>query len=285
MQFDSSFSMNAIILITSDRQDDGGVTNRLDEDLQTIATAHEFIYYHEVISSREHFIQFMGLIKDFVVRKNLKPMIHFHMHGGSEFGLEIGNTKEYISWSELTGILRQINICMLNELCVISTACYAFNMIKEVAITQPSPYFCLVASQNEVKYGYIDDSASKFYNTLLKNGDLVIAYDEISDAFDFYQSERMLMISLAKYILHNCKGKQKQIRKEGLISKAISGGVIDTPESLKEMRKIIRDYITPNQALLNRYVDSFLIGKKIPITIDDIVSLVERSYCKARTKG
>ncbi|WP_221410944.1 hypothetical protein, partial [Aeromonas dhakensis] len=68
-------------------------------------------------------------------------------------------------------------------------------------------------------------------------------------------------------------------------SKAISGGVIDTPESLKEMRKIIRDYITPNQALLNRYVDSFLIGKKIPITIDDIVSLVEKSYCKARTKG
>ncbi|HDN9021627.1 TPA: hypothetical protein P2I16_003682, partial [Aeromonas salmonicida] len=233
----------------------------------------------------ERFIQFMGLIKDSVVRNNLKPVIHFHMHGGSELGLEIGNTKEYISWSELTGILRQINICMLNELCVISTACYAFNMIKEVAITQPSPYFCLIASKNEVKYGYIDDSASKFYNTLLKNSDLVIAYDEISDAFDFYQSERMLMISLAKYILHNCKGKKKQIRKEGLISKAISGGVIDTPESLKEMRKIIRDYITPNQALLNRYVDSFLIGKKIPITIDDIVGLVEKSYCKARTKG
>ncbi|WP_421254282.1 hypothetical protein [Aeromonas sp. 600948] len=278
MQFDSSFSMNAIILITSDRPDDGGVTKRLDEDLRTITTAYELIYYHEAVSSREQFIQFMGNINFFVVSNNLKPVIHFHMHGGSELGLEIGNTREYISWSELTETLRQINISMLNELCVISTACYAFNMINEITITQPSPYFSLIASHNEVKYGYIDDFASKFYNALLKYGDLIIAHDEINDAFDFYHSEKMLTISLAKYILHNCKGKQKQMRKEELISKAISGGVIDTPDSLKEMRRVIKEYITPNQELLNRYVDSFLIGKKIPITIDDIVSLVEGSY-------
>ena len=278
MQLDSSFNMNSIILVTSDREGDGGQTRRLDEDLQVITTSENCIYWHEEISNKHHFIMYMEEIKKCIKNEGMKPIIHFHMHGGKGLGLEIGATDEYISWTELSVILRDINVLLENNLCVVSTACHAFHMISDITITQPSPFFCFIASQEEVGFGYIDDNASKFYKSLFSTGSLDQAFGNISDMFNYYHSEKMLVIALTKYIINACKGKLKNQRKEELLSSAISGGMPNTPESLKEIRAMIKTHITPDQDLLNRYIDQFLIGKPISITIDGILDLVESSY-------
>lgn len=278
MQLDSSFNMNSIILVTSDHEGDGGQTRRLDEDLKSITDSENCIYWHEEIPNKHHFMMFMEEIKKCIKNDGMKPIIHFHMHGGKDSGLEIGATNEYISWAELSEILREINVLLGNNLCVVSTACHAFHMISEITITQPSPYFCLVASQEEVSFGYIDDNASKFYQSLFSNGSLDQAFSDISDMFSYYHSEKMLVVALSKYIIHGCKGKLKNQRKEELLSSAISGGMPNTAESLKEIRAMIKAHITPDQDLLNRYIDQFLVSKPLSITIDEILDLVESTY-------
>ncbi|MGC3833547.1 hypothetical protein ACPSKX_04295 [Moritella viscosa] len=150
MELDSSFVMNGIILITSDRKNDGGNTRRLDEELQGITTNEDFIYWHEEIPSKHHFIMYMEEVKRLVKDEGFRPILHFHMHGGKELGLEIGVSNEFISWSELSEILREINILLKNDLCVVSTACHAYNLISEITITKPVPYFCLIAALDTV---------------------------------------------------------------------------------------------------------------------------------------
>ncbi|WP_199479386.1 hypothetical protein [Vibrio harveyi] len=88
----------------------------------------------------------------------------------------------------------------------------------------------------------------------------------------------MLVIVLGKYILQKCKGRTKNERKERLITEAITGGIEPTKENLKELRKLIKEHMSPDQELLDRYVQTFLIGKALNITMDDILDLVEASY-------
>jgi hypothetical protein len=65
------------------------------------------------------------------------------MHGSIEHGLEIADSKEFMSWPALAGKLRGINVATGNNTCVIAASCFAFHAIKQVSITRASPFFML----------------------------------------------------------------------------------------------------------------------------------------------
>lgn len=278
MQLDSSFSMNTVLLLTSDRKNDGGQTSRLDKDLKLLSEVQGFAYWHEDITSKANFIEFLNNVNETVRSDGMKPILHLHMHGSASDGLEIGATGEFISWEELTPLLRNINISLKNNLCVISTACYGLHLIRDIEISKETPYFCLIAAQEKISFGYIDDRASGFYKALFDESSIDSAHEKVSDIFKYYHSEKMLVIVLGKYILQKCKGRTKNERKERLITEAITGGIEPTKENLKELRKLIKEHMSPDQELLDRYVQTFLIGKALNITMDDILDLVEASY-------
>jgi hypothetical protein len=276
MLINTSIDSNAIILITSDRLDDGGQTNRIHQDLEAITNNNDLNYIYMSVNSKQMLLTFLNSLQDNVEFDGLKPIIHFHMHGSKELGLEIGSTGEFVSWLELSKSLRKLNILLKNNLCIISTACHAYHMISEISISKATPYTCLIASQEEITFGYIDDNIIRFYNELFLKNSLSDAYDILKESLNYYHSEKVLAIALAKYIIKSCKGKGRSERQENLLTSALVGKPINI--TLNEVRKIIKNYIAPDENLLNRYIDIFLIGKSPEYEIKDILHLVSEYY-------
>lgn len=278
LHFDSSFDFNSIILISSTRESEQGNTRRLNEDISVIASSNSFFYQHFDVNEKQSLIDVLEKIYVLCVQIKLKPFIHFHMHGNETLGLELNPTSEYMSWDELSNCLRKINTAINNELCVFSTACHAFKVIDNLTIKDVTPFYCLIAPLGEIQMGYISDNMPSFYRSLLTDDSINTAYSKISDAFSFYHCEKVLAEALIVYIMDNCKGKAKQNRKEYILTKVLSniGGSSRIP--LPELRNEIKKLAKPEQDIIEKYVNSFLIGKKVNFSVEDLLNSVESAY-------
>lgn len=278
LHFDSSFDFNSIILLSSTKEFEQGNTRRLNEDISVIANSNSFLYHHFDVNEKQHLIDVLEKIYVLCVQEKLKPIIHFHMHGSEALGLEMSSSSEYMPWDELSHYLRKINTAIKNELCVVSTACHAYKVIDNLTIKDKTPFYCLIAAIAEIKMGYISDNMPSFYRALFTEDSINIAYSNVSDVFSFYHCEKVLAEALIIYIMNNCKGKAKQKRKEHILTKVLSnvGGSLSTP--LPELRKEIKKLAKPEQDVIEKYVKSFLIGKKANFSMEDLLYSVESAY-------
>lgn len=275
---ESSFEFNCVILITSPSSIDEGDVRRLDEDIQIHATSSDINYLHREISRKSDLIKLLLHIGDLVNSDGLKPILHFHMHGDGEKGLEISQSGEFLEWPELSYYLKIINSSMLNELCVVSTVCHAYRVTETLTLLDVTPFFCMIAPENEVTQGYIRDKISPFYREIFAGDSINDAYQILSNEFKFYHCEKVLMEAIAIYVIEHCKGKAKRTRKEQLLSDVLASGKLENDRPLSEIRAEIREQIEPNQDLLNKLIKRFLIDRPINCTMDDILSLVEQVY-------
>lgn len=277
MQIESSFSINAIILISSDPIGEEGQSRRLEEDLVHLCSNYNGLrFIHMPVKGNNDFDAKIDKILNYARNDGIKPIIHLHMHGDKEKGLQMADGS-YVSWIKVANRLRKLNKLMLNNLCVISTACYGYHMVKGITIQDTTPFYGLIGAQDEISFGTIDDTATKFYSVLLESCSIDTAYNQVKDFFSYFHCEKMLAVCLARYIRQSCMGNGKEKRREDLLTIAIACGHSDSPGNLKKLRKSIREHIKPNEQTLHKYINNFLAGRTVSYTIDDLVSLVERS--------
>lgn len=278
MYWSSSFSNNAVILISSPRGGEENVGRRLAEDLAVLRIAlHDFHFEHHNVSSRQDLIELLRRIAS-QVKNGLRPIIHFDMHGDQRRGLELNPARDYAGWPELVAWLRKINKRTRNNLCVVAASCFGLNMIRPISIHHAVPFYCLIAPEQEVPLGFVDEKMSLFYRQLLEKGSLDDGFRELEGPFKQFHCERMLTIVLAKYIKQQCKGAGFRKRKEQLISGAIDRGALSTPESLRRLRHSVDELIRPSVPLIQKYATQFLIGKEYPVTLEKIMGLIEETY-------
>lgn len=278
MHWSSSFAYNAVILISSPRKGELNVGGRLAEDLEQLRVAvHDFHFEHHHVKSRQELVEVLREVAR-QAKKGLRPIIHFDMHGDQNKGLEINPSMEFAGWPELIAWLRRINIRTRNNLCVVATACYGLFLIKPISIHNAVPFYTLIAPDHEVNLGFIDDKIPKFYRRLIEEENLDSAFEEISNEFKRFHSEKMLAIVLTKYIKQQCKGVGFATRREMLITEALARGIPRTKESLKTLRKLVKANIKPSEFLIKKYASNFLVGKEFPITLDQIVAFIETGH-------
>lgn len=270
LKINSSLSVNSVVFICADREQESGQSRRLNDDLSVLALNKFLFEFYEVNSADE----FWEVIREINIKSlnGMLPIIHFHMHGSKEKGLEIGKTGEYISWELLINELRKININTSNNLCVISSACYALYMIKPISVLKETPFFILIAPEDKVSFGFIDNKMSSFYSTLFMTSSIDESYKHIQDVFKYFHSERLLVISMAKYIKKYCCGKVKNERKEELLTEALLSGIT---EDKKKIRKEIAVHINPNEYLLKKYSDRFIFNRSPSVSMQDILRFVK----------
>lgn len=278
MYLSSSFSNNAVILISSSRAGEENVGRRLAEDLDQLRIAlHDFHLEHHNVTSRQDLVELLRKIAR-QAKKGLRPIIHFDMHGDQHRGLELNPSRDFATWPELVAWLRRINKRTRNNLCVVAASCYGLQMIRPISIHNAVPFYCLIAPEKEVSLGFVDQKMSLFYRQLLEKGSLEDAFREIEGEFQQFHCEKMLTIVLTKYIKQQCKGAGFMKRKEQLISGAVARGAPRTAESLKRLRHLIRETIRPSESLIQKYASQFLIGREYPVSLDQITRLIEESY-------
>jgi hypothetical protein len=175
--------------------------------------------------------------------------------------------------------LRPINIATKNNLCVVSAACCSWGAIKKITVTKPSPFFILVAPEEPVTFGFIEDNTSRFYEKVFRELDIVSAYQEyFAPELNIFHCEKVLAVALTRYVLNNCTGKGGKDRRENLMTQYFSEtGLPNTRHNRRMIRKTTKATTRPSQKLIDRYVNTFLIGKRIDFGIDKLMTLVAKA--------
>jgi hypothetical protein len=276
LHLSAALNVNSLIWISSLEPNEQGTTHRVHDDLQPYflsiglpfksvepKTANQLLTCLEAIERR--------------AKAGLRPIIHFDTHGSAEQGLYIAGSGEFVPWTRLVDKLRKINIATKNNLCVVSAACCSMHAIKPITIGEPTPFFALIAPEQTVSFWFIEQNTVKFYEEVFGGLDVVAAYEKyFAPKLALFHCERLLGIALTKYICDSCMGKGLKTRREDLMTRVFSsGGLSNSRQNRRMVRKKVKELIRPNQALIDRYIQSFLIGKKVPFSIQQIVNLAK----------
>lgn len=276
LQLDTGFSCNSVIWMTSLPENELGPTRRMVESMEALKNETGIGFQHIHVSSAEHLKKLLFELIIHASQHGMTPLLNFDMHGSKDHGLYIANTSEYVSWDVLNSCLQGLNHATGNNLVVIGAACYGLRAIMPIKLDKPAPFFVLLAPEEEVYVGFLEDNLPAFYRDLFAFGSLDSAYNQyLSDKFKYFHCEKMLFIVVAKYIKAGCKGKSAQERRERLLTEVFAQGMEKTEDNLKTVRKKIKEDIRPNQQLLDRYASVFLINRKCSFTMNELLGFLE----------
>lgn len=287
MEWTSTFANNSIFVLSASRTGEVGVARRLVEDLEQIRIAtHAVRIEHHNIATQRELVSCLQYIAR-AAKKGVRPILHLDMHGDDRRGLEIPASREFATWRDVNSWLQKINISSKNNLCVVVAACFGLNLVAPISVIQPAPFYCLIASRYSFDLGYFEQNMIPFYRVLLQQGSLQNAIQEIDEHFELFHCEKILAITLARYIKTACKGSALKGRTEGLISEALAAGIPRSKQSLKLLRQFFRANLQPSDALVRRYAERFLIGKSFSVSLEEIMRLVDQpqEYSPARHYG
>lgn len=275
MEFAGGLSVNMVCWISALRPVEKPITKALVNDLAVVLKSIQCPLKYYDAESPALFLDALRKVSG-AAKDGLRPILHLDMHGSKKHGLEIGATKQLVPWPAVVHELQAINKATGNNLCVVSASCFGFHAISQIKIAEACPFYLLIAPENEVTLGFLADHTVDFYRDVFLGGDIHTAFKaHLSGAMRVFSADKMLFISIARYIHNACRGKPAAQRRERLLSEILAAGKKRTPENLKAIRKTIKAGIRPTQELLDKYVEGFLVGKKPGFTFDNLLKYVE----------
>jgi hypothetical protein len=210
----------------------------------------------------------------------LRPVLHFDMHGDITHGIKLDATGEFVSWLDLVVSLRAISVATRNNLCVISGACFSMKAARQVTLSEPCPFFILIAPRNEVLSGFLEDHTVAFYKSLFDKEQTVEAHTRhLAPALELFHCEGMLAHVLAYYVVDYCTGQAGKKRREQLLTKAVEADDVHNRSDRRRIRRGAKVWTWPTQAMIERFANGFahkfLMGKPLGFDIDDVTKLTE----------
>lgn len=276
--------VNTVVWIRSLPAAEQRPTERVHDDLQPylISKGIPFKLYEPQSAA-----DFYDVLSQLVTRaaNGLRPILFIDIHGADKSGIFIDPTNEIIGWDKFVELLRPINVATKNNLCVVSAACFSLQSIMEMGIEEPVPYFIYIAAERE--FYFEERKIVAFFEDVFDGLDIVSAHEKhLAHQTSLFHCERAFIRALVGYIREYCIGSGLQKRKEYLLSEAIKQGMPNTRYERRRARKAVESGVRPSQALIDRFVDRFLIGKKIAISIVDVMRIVRKRVAddeRART--
>jgi hypothetical protein len=267
---ESGFFINSAFWVRSLPESERGPTRRVLEDLQPFFEEIELPFQlRDVGTPDELYVALRSL-----AAPGVKPILQLDMHGTKE-GLVLARDGAIAPWRRVVPLLRDINVASGGNLCVIAGVCYAFHSLREASILQPSPVNILIAPDTEVRTGILEDNLFGFYKALFSGLDIGRAQQaHLHDPFKLFNAERFFVISLCKYIRNACKGKGAAERREKLLTDVLLTGRARTSQNMRAIRKQIKRSVKPDEAALDKYAQTFLLGRPCPFSIEQLEEAV-----------
>ena len=285
IEFTSTTKVNAIVWITSLAEHEKGVTRRVTEDLKDWCAREGDVPFelHEPKSSQELVLLLDRLAKFATSNGGWNPMIHLDTHGLADRGIKIDTTGEFVDWPTLADRFRAINIASGNNLVVVSHACFSLNVIRQIDLKKPTPFFMLFAPEGEIAAGVIEENTVGFYKDILTGHDVVEAREHwFPGDWVMFHCQRFMAILLARMIDTELIGRRAQRRKEELVSKGLAAGYPNNRETRRRLRAQANALIKPNDKLLKRTTGVFLMGQDPGFGIQDLHEIVMNARKEGR---
>ena len=273
--FSSTLTVNSLFWLTSLGLDEQGVTRRIQEDLWSYLDSAGVVHKTCEPRTAAELLQVLSEVAE-MAHTGLRPALHFDMHGDARNGIRVDASGEFIPWQEFVAHLRVINVATNNNLCVVSAACFSMNAVWQIELSNPCPFFILIAPENEVSSGFVEDNTLVFYKSLFDSLDVVQAHAcHLVPRFSIFHCERMLAYILRKYVREYCIGKGGRERREQLLTRATSANLVHNRFDRRRVRRAAKAWIEPNHAMVDRFVQShatvFLMGKPFRFAVADVL--------------
>jgi hypothetical protein len=269
-EFPSELTYNSIFVVSSLAEHQKGTTRRIVEDLEVYAARND-IYLE--LDEPDSVAQFRSVFAN--IRGKMPPgvgaILHLDMHGSIEKGLNIVASNEFISWAELSRLSAELNLHMRNNLLLLLPVCHGVQLIRHIDMSKNAPFNVFIASKEELDAGFIADTFMPFYKQLTTDGNIISAFNEfLSDKMLLVHSEKIFLVGMARYFRHKCLGKGGQERRETLLTEVLKR----TPknrQSRRSHRARIKDFTKPRPELFERYVTTFLCGRRPSYSFTDVL--------------
>ncbi len=277
--FSTTLTVNSLFWFTSLEPNEQGVTRRIQEDLMPYLDTIGLHYRaYEPRTADQLLRQLNQIAKE--ASGGRRPILHFDMHGDLLRGVELAASGEFVSWPDLVASLRKINVATGNNLCVVSGACYSMNAVWQVTLSEPCPFFILIAPGNEVSSGVLEDKIPAFYKTAFESLEIVAAHEKhLAPNLALHHCERMLAHKLADYVRNSCVGRNGNERREQLLTKAVTAGLANNRHGRRRIRHAAKAWTRPNRSMVERFARGFastyLMGKPMGFDIGDVMNLVQ----------
>lgn len=276
MQLDSSFSCNSVVWIASLPAAELGPSRRMTEEVEALSGRLGFHFSRMDVKRRSELVEVLNDVNHRAREHGLRPILVLDAHGSRGAGLVLSEPAEAMPWTELGALLQRINVSTLNNLCVIGAACFSLRAIAPVKLDQAAPFFVLLAPEQEASVGFLEDNVPAFFDRLFTHGSLDDAYSRhLSETFRYFHCEKMLFIVVARYIKAACKGRPVAERRERLMTEVFMQGMENTQANRRAIRAKLKAGLRPDQALLDRYAQAFLVGRSCSFTMEQLLALLD----------
>lgn len=264
LKLEDRLEINTIIWIQSIPPEEVGPSNRMFEDLEAQALRGGLAVERLIIHTRKEALSALAKLAERAAN-GLRPILHFDCHGSKTQGLFLDQAGEFLSWQELADNLRPINVATRNNVCCVFGVCFGIHLSFELRLSRPSPYFLTIAPEREICVGILEALTGEFYKRLNETKNITQAYSDIlAPELHLFHSRAVFAEALATYINQHCQGKRGAARRERLLTESLEAQGITQPtrDQLKATRALIKELVTPSQALIDKFAPTFLIGRE-----------------------
>lgn len=273
----STFQNNAIFILDCLGSSDLPTGRHLFEALDALpqTTLKPLIQYWKLQNPAELYFA-LEWIKAACRQIGVKPIIHFEAHAGANAGIGIGDQQHLVSWLDLARRLREINIETRNNLGVVMAACFCLYAIESIRITEPTPFYFLIGSEQLVSAPYLDMRMEQFYLELCKTGSLNQAMTKVDDQFKQFHAERMFYVGFGRYLRAGCMGEGRQHRIERLMSE------IKRARNRKQRRRVAKsaaEMTRPSPRVFRKYANLFL-HSRVTVSYSEFLAFIKRGAKK-----
>lgn len=267
-----TLQVNSIVWIHSLPAAELGPSRQILEDLEILAISDGLpVAVYSVSNQAELKSAFLEVTEH--ARRGLRPILHVDAHGTAAEGLLLAPSGEHIGWPELIGYLRDLNVATENNLVCIFALCFGLNLYREVRLSRPVPAYLFCAPSAEIRVGVLLDQTLQFYREVNRSRNVTAAFaSTLEGPMRSFHCQGLFLQALLEYIRTYCSGKQRQERKERMVTSAVQHLGIDNPASdeLRELRQKSSDLLKPGPHLIARFAPTFLVGRGAAFTYEEI---------------
>jgi hypothetical protein len=253
------FQLSGVFIVDALPRGDYQTARRLHDDLLHLknGSGEPFSCYSRVDSAEDWFSVLRQVEKDCL--NGYRPILHIEAHGNEQQGVLLGASNTYLSWGDLGESFLRINEITKNNLGVVLAACHGLFHAYQVDILQPCPYAFLVAPDDQIGAGMVDEQMNHVYRALRQTGELHTAFEQLGSSFKKFHAEAFFCNAFADYLCESCFGRGLKDRKERLLTLALEGGAAENGMDKRQIRGVIREH--EYEADYKRLSKRFLHGR------------------------
>ncbi|NIJ09340.1 hypothetical protein FHS31_002972 [Sphingomonas vulcanisoli] len=269
--------INSVVWIRSLDEDELNPSRRMIEDLIPMAAAGHFAFEEKVVTSRTELLVLLDAVAS-AAQAGLRPILHFDCHGSAAEGIFLKPANEFCDWAELTARLRIINVATANNLCCVFAACFGMWHATHLRLSQPAPWYLVIAPENEISVGVLEERTADFYREVFASANITQAYERVlKPDLDLMLCKKVFAESLTRHIAVNCIGSQGRKRREEAVTAVLRGRGISSPtrEQLAQARRDVKHRFQASQWVIDHFARTFLIGREPGIDVADLARLAD----------